>query len=127
MRVLALLPLLAACSSLPADTSSADRALAKAVEGRTAGTPQRCIDRSVSGPQIIDARTLIYTQSGRRIWINTLPAACPALRPDSVLIVQAFGSGMCENDQFQARQPSQIIAGPICRFGKFTPFDKAKR
>jgi hypothetical protein len=128
MRALILLPLLAGCSSLPIDTTRADRALAQAVAGRTAGTPQRCVDRTnVGGPQIVDDHTLIYNQSGRRLWINTLPAACPSLRRDSLLIVQAFGTQMCQNDQFQARQPTDIISGPICRFGTFTPYDKPKR
>jgi hypothetical protein len=128
MRALILLPVLAGCSSPPADTSSADRALATALAGRTAGAPQRCIDRTtIGGPQIIDDRTLIYNQSGRRLWVTTLPAACPSLRRDSVLIIRAFGTQTCQNDQFQARQPSDIIAGPICRFGTFTPYDKPKR
>ena len=128
MRALILLPLLAGCSSLPVDTSSADRALDAALAGRTAGAPQRCIDRTTAGgAQIVDDRTLIYNQSGRRLWLNTLPAACPSLRRDSLLIVQAFGAQMCQNDQFQPRQPNDIIAGPICRFGTFTPYDRPKR
>lgn len=128
MRALILLPLLAACSSMPADTSSADRALAKELDGRSAGAPQRCIDRSLtSGPQIVDDHTLIYTQSGRRVWVNTLASPCPSLRTDSVLVVQAFGTQTCENDQFQPRQAGDVVAGTICRFGKFTPYDKPKR
>ncbi|MEG3087879.1 DUF6491 family protein [Sphingomonas sp. PB4P5] len=128
MRALILLSLLAGCTSLPADTSRADRALAEALAGRNAGAPQRCVDRStVSGPQIVDDHRLIYIQSSRRIWVNTLASACPSLRTDSVLVVRAFGTQMCENDQFQPRQPQDIVPGPICRFGPFTPYDKPKR
>ena len=131
MRALILLPLIAGiagCSSLPADPSRADRAMAEALAGRSVGTPQRCIDRStVSGPQIVDDHTLIYTQSGRRVWVNTLASACPSLRTDSVLVVRAFGTQMCENDQFQPRRPGELIGGAICRLSTFTPYDKPRR
>ncbi|MEN2785949.1 DUF6491 family protein [Sphingomonas qilianensis] len=128
MRTFILLPLLAACTSLPVDTSSADRALAEATAGRIAGAPQRCIDRSsAGGPQIVGDHTLLFTQSGRRLWINTLPASCPSLRRDSTLIVQAFGSQMCQNDQFQPRQPGDVVPGANCRLGTFTPYDRPKR
>ena len=116
---------LAGCSTAPADTSRADRALAQATAGRTAGASQRCLDQSrVQNPQIVDRRTLIYRESGRRIWVNTLPAACPSLRTDSILIVRLFGTDMCDGDRFQARQPTDIIAGPVCRLGAFTPYDR---
>lgn len=128
MRALILPPLLAACTSLPADTSRAERDLADALRGRTAGAPVTCVSQSMlSGPQIIDDKTLVYTQSGRRVWVNTLPADCPSLRRDSILIVRVFGAQSCENDLFQTRDPGGIIPGPICRLGKFTPYDKPKQ
>ena len=123
---LALLPLLAACASLPADTARAD--LAAILDGRSAGVPVRCLDRQgIDGPQIVDARTLIYRENRRRLWVNTLPAACPALRRDSYLIVQMYGSQLCENDRFQAAQSTDVVPGPICRLGRFVPWDLPRR
>jgi hypothetical protein len=102
--------------------------VAKTLGGRTPGTPQTCIDNGSAGsPQIIDDRTLLYTESGRRIWRNDLPEACPGLRDDSHLIVEVYGSQLCQNDRFRAVDFGSHIPGPYCRFGKFVPYDKPKR
>jgi hypothetical protein len=115
----------AACATA-ADTRKADSDLAKALAGRTPGKPVDCIDRStVDGPQIIDSTTLLY-RSGRHVWRNTLEASCPALRQTSILIVEAHGSQMCRNDLFRATEVGSVVPGPICRLGKFTPYEKPK-
>jgi hypothetical protein len=127
MRWLALPLLLAACVSVPSDTSTGDRAFAELTKGRTAGTPQRCIDISQSnGPQVIDAQRIAYHQSGRREWVSNLRAACPSLRQGVTLIVDVYGSQLCENDRFRTVSPGQSIPGAYCRFGKFTAFDKPR-
>ena len=127
MRWLALPLLLAACTSVLGDTSTSDRDFAKLIAGRTAGAPQSCIDLSQSnGPQVIDARRIAYHQSGRREWVSDLPEACPGLRRDVTLIVEVYGSQLCENDRFRTISPGQSIPGAYCRFGKFTPFDKPR-
>lgn len=124
MRWLALPLLLAACASVPNDASDGDRDFAQLTAGRTAGTPQRCIDSSqFNGPRIIDARRIAYHQSGRE-WVSDLPAACPGLRRDATLIVDVYGGQLCQNDRFRTVYPGQSIPGPYCRFGKFTPYDK---
>ena len=125
----ALFPLIAVLMSgcaTTGDSQGAARQLDEALAGRTAGTPVDCIDRSsVSGPQIIDSNTLIY-RSGRHVWRNTLEGSCPALRQTSILIVEAHGSQMCRNDLFRATEQGSAVPGPICRLGRFTPYDKPK-
>jgi hypothetical protein len=96
--------------------------------GRVAGAPVDCVDQSrLGGPDIIDNRTILYRQSLGRIWRNDLPAACPGLRPNTTLIVEIYGSQLCRNDHFRSRDPGSIIPGPICRLGKFTPYDLPKK
>lgn len=125
----ALLPLIAVMMSgcvTTGDTQGAARALDKALAGRSAGTPIDCIDRtSLSGPEIIDSTTLIY-RSGSHVWRNTLEGSCPALRQSSILIIEAHGSQMCRNDLFRATEQGSSVPGPICRLGKFTPYEKPK-
>ncbi|CUS44082.1 MAG: hypothetical protein V4610_05185 [Pseudomonadota bacterium] len=125
----ALLPMLAVLMSgcaTTGDTQGAVRDLDKALAGRTPGTPVDCIDRNfASGPQIIDGSTLLY-QSGRQVWRNDLEAQCPSLRPTSVLIIEAHGSQMCRNDLFRATESGSAVPGPICRLGRFTPYEKPK-
>jgi hypothetical protein len=96
--------------------------------GRVAGAPIDCVDQSrLGGPDIIDNRTILYRESLRRIWRNDLEAACPGLRPTATLIVEIYGSQLCRNDHIRAREPGSIIPGPICRLGKFTPYDLPKK
>jgi len=107
--------------------ASHDDPLAKALAGRAAGAPQTCVENSMLGnAQIIDNRTLLYRETGRRIWRNDLPEACPGLHDDSRLIVDVYGSQLCQNDRFRAVDFGSHIPGPYCRFGKFVPYDKPK-
>ena len=95
--------------------------------GRIAGNPVDCIDRdAVMSPDIVDNRTILYRQSLKRIWRNDLPEACANLRPNVTLIVEAYGNQLCRDDRFRAREPESVIPGPICRFGRFTPYDRVK-
>jgi hypothetical protein len=104
-----------------------DDALTKVLAGRIAGAPQACVENAMLGnAQIIDNRTLLYRESGRRVWRNDLPDACPGLRDDSHLIVEVYGSQLCQNDRFRAVDFGSHIPGPYCRFGKFVPYDKPK-
>jgi hypothetical protein len=103
----------------------AERELGEALKGRVAGAPQDCISTfGTSGPQIIDGRTVLYRETGRRIWRNDLGAECPGLDPYATLIVEVHGSQICRNDRFRAVDPGSRIPGAYCLFGKFTPYEK---
>jgi hypothetical protein len=96
--------------------------------GRIAGQPVDCVDQSqLGGPDIVDSRTIIYRQSLKRIWRNDLETACPSLRPMTTMIVEIYGNRLCRNDHFQTRDAGSIIPGPLCRLGKFTPYDLPKK
>jgi hypothetical protein len=102
-----------------------EETLESVLAGRVAGKPVDCVDKSrIDGPQIIDAKTVIYRESGRRIWRNDLIGECPGLRPMDTLVVEIFGGQLCRNDHFRALTQGTRIPGPICRLGKFTPYDK---
>ena len=127
------LPLLAlvlvATSAMAADSDSASREardLGKALAGRTAGKPFDCVDPSrAGGPQIIGNHTLIYRDMGR-VLRNDLPAACPGLDDDSIIVSEIHGSQLCSGDLFYTLERGSRIPGPHCRFGKFTPYAKVK-
>jgi len=100
-------------------------ALAAELQGRVAGKPMDCVDKArLDGPQIIDDHTLIYRESGRRVWRNDLPDACPGLRPMDTMVIEVWGNQMCRNDHFRSYAPGSSIPGAICRLGTFTPYDK---
>ena len=96
--------------------------------GRIAGKAVDCVDQSqLGGPDVIDNRTILYRQSLGRIWRNDLEAACPGLRPQTTLIVEIYGSQLCRNDHFRTHDAGSVIPGPLCRLGKFTPYDLPKK
>jgi len=123
--------LIAGCTASAEQSASrqaeADRDLAKAIGDRTPGKPTDCINSTTNndGPQIIDHKTVIYRQ-GQRVWVNNLEAECPGLAPFNTLIVELHGSQICRNDLFRMLEPGSRIPGPICRFGKFTPYTRPK-
>lgn len=120
----ALIVAVAALGSLGAAAPRGDE-LAKELAGRVAGTPVDCVDASfVGGPQIIDERTLLYRQSGRRVWRNDLPDACPGLRPMDTMVIEIHGNRLCRGDHFRTMSPGMSIPGAVCRLGAFTPYDR---
>ncbi len=114
----------ASATTVPSD----DAALATATAGRTAGKTSFCVNQTrLGGPQIINNRTIIYRQSGKRIWISRLTDNCPALQGDPILIVETYGTQLCRHDRFQVQQRSSPIASAYCFFGDFTPYDRAEK
>lgn len=102
-----------------------DAALAAAIDGRIAGKTSFCVDQSrLSGPQVINDRTILYRQSGKRIWISRLTDDCPWLNGDPILIVETYGVQLCRHDRFQVQPRSSPIASAYCFFGDFTPYDR---
>jgi len=100
------------------------------LKGYVPGKPVTCITTFAgTGPTIVDDHTILYEESGNRIWRTQPVGACPALRPFTTLIVRRFGSQLCRNDQFQVLEQGAIIPSQICRFDSFTPYcrpEKAK-
>jgi hypothetical protein len=128
MRVAAVAAGLLAVLGAAAPAAPRDDDLAKALAGRTAGKPTNCLNtQGMSGPQIIDDHTILYRESGRRIWRNDLPDACPSLRPMTTIILRVYGSQTCRNDTFRTIDSGSRIPSGICRLGSFTPYDKPKR
>lgn len=99
--------------------------VAKALAGRVPGKAENCITLSrVDGPQIVDPHTILYRQSGKRVWRTEPVGACPSLRPLEALVVEVWGGQLCRNDRFRVVTPGLSIPSAYCRFGSFTPYDK---
>jgi hypothetical protein len=96
--------------------------------GRVAGTPVRCIDIGRNdGPDIVDSQTILYRQSGKRIWKTGPVGECPSLRPLDTLIVDVYGGQICRNDRFRTISNGTSIPSPYCRFRDFTPYDEVAK
>jgi hypothetical protein len=126
MSALALAGCAANADSQRGRQAEAERDLAKALAGRTAGKAQDCISlTAANGPEIIDRNRIVY-RDGRRVWVNDLGGSCPGLEEDDLLVIEVHGSQLCRNDLFRANDRGSVVPGRYCRFGKFTPYTKPK-
>jgi hypothetical protein len=83
--------------------------------------PAGDVDR---GERLCVSWTLLYRESGRRTWVNTLPDACPGLRSDAIPVFKIYGSQLCKGDNFETIDRGSGFRGASCRLGDFVPYDK---
>ncbi|MEG8018176.1 hypothetical protein [Sphingomonas sp. LR55] len=91
---------------------------------------RRCgasIFSSSTGRRSSISQTILYRQSGKRIWKTGPVGECPSLRPLDTLIVDAYGGQLCRNDRFRTVSAGMSIPSGYCRFRDFTPYDKAAK
>jgi hypothetical protein len=94
--------------------------------GRVAGRAERCLPGGADARlTILDKDTIVWRQSGRRIWVTHPVGACASLAPDRTLLVESFGGMHCRNDLFRTITPGLSIPSAACRFGSFVPYDKS--
>jgi hypothetical protein len=124
---------LAACATeapSPEAVARADRRFADATKGRVPGEPQTCIPtQGLSGPIQIDPRTLVYQTGASRVWVNRLDPPCPGVDDfNAIPVVRIFnGTQLCAGDLFtMVDRTGGFVRSGLCRFGKFTPYVKAK-
>lgn len=103
-------------------------AAADPLVGRIAGAPVDCVrlNRNTT-PEIVDARTVLYRETDRRVWRTGPVGVCPALRPQGTLIVEVLGARQCRGDRFRVLVNSSNLPSGVCRFDRFTPYDKPAR
>ena len=123
--------LLGSCAQSPEriarEHAKAESDLATALAGRVAGKPVSCLSNDQTrNAQIIDSRTILYSQTGRTVWRNDIQGSCPSLRQGSILIVEVYGSQLCRNDRFRVTEPGATIPSAYCLFGSFTPYTRAR-
>jgi hypothetical protein len=93
-----------------------------ALEGRAPAAPVSCIDAErVDSVEIVGARTIIYRDAGR-VWVTGPDDACPALRPDVLLVVEQSGSQYCRGDRFAVVERGSRVPSSHCHFTAFTPW-----
>ena len=111
-----------ACVALALSAVAADDPLA----GRTAGPSTICIDlASNQQVRIVDARTILYSETNRRLWRTGTDGPCPDLEPEATIIADVQGGQLCQGDRFRVRRMADSVpSAGFCRFTKFVPYDK---
>src|SRR3546814_16784655 len=79
--------------------AEAQKDLAQALDGYAAtGKTSDCVNpRNVSGPQTIGNTTLLYRQTGSRIWRNVVTGSCPSHRAGQPVLPGRTNTNKCTN------------------------------
>ena len=122
----------AAAQTAKADRAAATQArydakLAKALEGRVAGEPVRCIDmRSIRSSTIIDKTAIIY-EVGNKLYLNRPAGGASSLDSDDVLVTKTSSSQLCDIDIVRLIDRSNHFPTGFVNLGKFVPYSKVAK
>jgi len=134
MKTLTRITLAASLAALTAATVATaarptpDEQLAKAIEGRTAGEPVKCIRlRDIRSTRVIDKTAIVYDTLGSTIYVNRPKAGAAFLQDDMILVVDTHSSELCNIDIVKLMDPgSKMISGTV-GLGNFVPYTKPKK
>jgi hypothetical protein len=106
----------------PAD---AEAKLAKALEGRVAGEPVKCINlRLVRSTEIIDDTGILY-DTGRTVYLNRPRAGADSLDRWDTLVTKLHSSELCSIDTVQLYDSASRMQTGFVFLGEFVPYRKA--
>lgn len=110
-------------SGIPATLTPA---VAKALEGRTAGTPVPCVNlRRMRGFRIIDETAIAYELS-RSVWLVNFPQGgrCPNMTKDRAIATRTPSNQLCRGDLINIFDPATPIQYGSCALGSFVPYTR---
>jgi len=103
-----LAPILAAADRVPAVTPT--------------GTPRLCIPLSQIRQTLVrDDRTIDFVMTGRRVYRNVLPSACPQLGAERRLAYATSLGELCSTDTVTVLFDAPLMRGARCGLGTFQP------
>jgi hypothetical protein len=118
------------CASAPeriTHSPKAQKELADALAGRTAGQPVQCLPsyRAASNMQVIDDWTILF-RDGRTVYLQTPRGGCPGVSSfGNTLVTRLQGnSQLCNGDINHVVDVQSRIGGGSCVFGPFVPYTK---
>ena len=122
--------LLAGCSTTPSQperSAEAEAELSKALAGRVAGTPVKCIPTyRADDMDIIDDWTILFKDGGT-VYLQNPRGGCPGIANHrNVLVSRPMPSNqLCSGDIQHLFDPVSKIGGGACVFSDFVPYRKA--
>lgn len=106
----------------PAD----EAVLARALEGRVAGEPVRCINlRSARSSRVIN-RTAILYDVGNTIYVNRPEVGADSLNRWDTQVVRPFGTQLCSIDTVQMIDSTSGFFSGVVFLGDFVPYRRVR-
>jgi hypothetical protein len=111
-------------SAAPQDNSRYEAKLAKALEGRTAGKPVKCINlRDIRSTEIIDRTAVLYRLYNGKIYVNR-PSGASTLDSDDILVTRTTMSQLCSIDIVQLVSRTSRFPSGSLGLSEFIPYSK---
>lgn len=120
---------LAACSTTaaqPTRSAQAEAELTRALAGRVAGPPVRCIPTyRADDMQVIDDWTILF-RDGSTTYVQTPRGGCSGIAAHrNILVSRPMPSNqLCSGDIQHLFDPASRIGGGSCVLGDFVPYTK---
>ena len=100
--------------------------LAKAIEGRVAGEPVKCLDlRRIQSSQIIDRTAIIY-DTGSTIYVNHPRGGAESLNSWDVLVTKTHSGQLCAPEVVELYDSNARMPTGFVFLGDFVPYKKVK-
>jgi len=115
----------AAEETRPPRNASGEAELAKLLDGRTMGEPQKCLRDSQRRNMDVIGRTAFVFRDGDTIYVNR-PDGASFLNQFDVPIFHILGSDPCRMDRVELRGRSSGIGGPVVTLNDFIPYTLEK-
>lgn len=99
--------------------------LTKALEGRTAGKPVRCINlRDIRSSTIYDGTAIVYRTTGDKLYVNRPRIGASALDQNDVLVTKTFSSQLCSIDTIQLFDVAARMNTGFVGLDDFVPYTR---
>jgi hypothetical protein len=121
----------ALCAALPAAAADkramrGEAQLAKALAGRTAGKPIRCLPLSnIQGSEIYEGTAIVYRGGRNTLYVNRTRDP-RFLRRDDIPVVRVYGSQLCQLDSMRLLDRSTRVPHGFAVLGEFVPYTGPK-
>jgi hypothetical protein len=108
-------------------TDSQSKELAKALEGKTAGTPVNCVRRQLgtAGLHAVSDELLIYRVNRNLVYRNNLNGSCVGISRGNAMVLKPTNDQYCRNDIVGSVDFTTGMRGPSCALGDFVPYRSA--
>ena len=115
--------LLAAPAVAGKQRMTGEEKLAKVLEGRVAGEPERCLPYSASSNmKVIDKTAIVYGR-GNTVWVNR-PANPNSLDDDDILVRSSHTAQVCSLDIVRVVERTSWMQVGTIGLGEFEPYRK---
>lgn len=110
----------------PAEMSKGEKRLAKALEGRVAGEPVKCLDLNRITSSTIYDRTAIVYKVGSTLYVNRPKNGLNSLRSNDIMVTRTNINQICDIDTIQMRDQTGFMTGVVF-LDTFVPYEKVEK